>query len=277
MSRRSEHRQRSRTRTRGKPPPAECMAGKPGVRAVLATLARMEVPEKPSLDGLEAKWGEWWETAGTYRFDRSKTREQIFAIDTPPPTVSGTLHVGSVCSYTHTDLVARYQRMRGKEVFYPIGWDDNGLATERRVQNYFGVRCDPSAPYDPGFDASSLERPNEAEAVPVSRPNFIELCGRLTAEDERAFEDLFRMLGLSVDWTTMYTTIDDASRRASQRAFLRLLDRGLAYKAEAPTMWDVDFQTAVAQAEIEDREIDGTYHRVSFARDEGSGSVEIET
>src|SRR5216117_1602837 len=147
----------------------------------------MNLPEKPSIDGLEAKWGEWWETAGTYRFDRSRTRDQIFAIDTPPPTVSGSLHVGHVMSYTHTDVVARFQRMRGKEVFYPIGWDDNGLATERRVQNYFGVRCDPSVPFDPGFDASSLERPNEAEAVPVSRPNFIELCGRLTAEDERAF------------------------------------------------------------------------------------------
>src|SRR2546427_1607070 len=187
MQRRSEHRQRSRTRTRGRPPRAESMAV---LRPLLATLARMQVPEKPSLDGLEAKWGEWWETAGTYRFDRSKTREQIFAIDTPPPTVSGTLHVGSVCSYTHTDLVARYQRMRGKEVFYPIGWDDNGLATERRVQNYFGVRCDPSAPYDPGFDIGALERPDDAEPLAISRRNFIELCGRLTSEDERAFESL---------------------------------------------------------------------------------------
>ncbi|HET8525399.1 MAG TPA: class I tRNA ligase family protein, partial [Actinomycetota bacterium] len=95
----------------------------------------MNVPEKPSIEGLEAKWGEWWEAAGTYRFDRSKAREDVFAIDTPPPTVSGTLHVGSVCSYTHTDLIARFHRMRGKTVFYPIGWDDNGLATERRVQN----------------------------------------------------------------------------------------------------------------------------------------------
>src|SRR5438876_6322349 len=171
MPRRSEHRQRSRTRTRGTSPRAESMAV---LRPLLATLARMQVPEKPSLDGLEAKWGEWWETAGTYRFDRSRTRDQIFAIDTPPPTVSGTLHVGSVCSYTHTDLVARYQRMRGKEVFYPIGWDDNGLATERRVQNYFGVRCDPSAPYDPGFDIGALERPDDTEPVAISRRNFIE-------------------------------------------------------------------------------------------------------
>ncbi len=236
----------------------------------------MTVPEKPSLDGLEAKWDEWWEAAGTYRFDRSKTRDEIFAIDTPPPTASGSLHVGHVCSFTHTDLVARFQRMRGKTVFYPMGWDDNGLPTERRVQNYFGVRCDPSLPHDPHFDVDALDRP-DGEIVPVSRPNFIELCERLTAEDEKGFEALFRLLGLSVDWTQTYTTIDERSRRASQRAFLRLLARGLAYRAEAPTMWDVDFQTAVAQAEIEDRQVDGTYHRVRFDLADGSGSVEIET
>ncbi|TMK89745.1 MAG: valine--tRNA ligase, partial [Actinobacteria bacterium] len=236
----------------------------------------MQVPEKPSLDGLEAKWGEWWETAGTYRFDRSRTRDQIFAIDTPPPTVSGTLHVGSVCSYTHTDLVARYQRMRGKEVFYPIGWDDNGLATERRVQNYFGVRCDPSIPYDPSLDIGALERPDDAAPIAVSRRNFIELCSRLTSEDEKAFESLFRTLGLSVDWTHIYTTIGELSRRVSQRGFLRLVAKGVAYTTEAPTMWDVDFNTAVAQAEIEDREQDGLYHRIAFDREDGE-TVEVET
>ena len=235
----------------------------------------MNLPEKPSIDGLEAKWDEWWQAAGTYRFDRSKTRQQIFAIDTPPPTVSGSLHVGSVMSYTHTDLVARFHRMSGREVFYPIGWDDNGLATERRVQNYFGVRCDPSVPYNPEFDIGGLERPDETQ-VPVSRRNFIDLCDRLTGEDEKAFEALFRRLGLSVDWTLLYTTVGAPSRRASQRAFLRLMDAGLAYTAEAPTMWDVDFRTAVAQAEIEDREQAGMYHRVAFDREEG-GVVEIET
>ncbi|MGH2659546.1 MAG: valine--tRNA ligase [Actinomycetota bacterium] len=236
----------------------------------------MSVPEKPSVEGLEAKWDEWWEAARTYRFDRARLREQIYAIDTPPPTVSGYIHVGHVMSYTHTDVMARFRRMAGKMVFYPMGWDDNGLPTERRVQNYFGVRCDPSLPYDPTLDTDRLDRPTD-EPVAVSRPNFIELCGRLTAEDERAFEDLFRRLALSVDWTMTYATIDAASRRASQRAFLRLLEGGLAYQAEAPTMWDVDFQTAVAQAEIEDREVDGTYHRVAFEREDGGGAVEIET
>jgi valyl-tRNA synthetase len=236
----------------------------------------MAVPEKPSLDGLEAKWDEWWEAAGTYRFDRTKTREEIFSIDTPPPTASGSLHMGHVCSYTHTDLVARFWRMRGKTLFYPMGWDDNGLPTERRVQNYFGVWCDPSLPKDPDFDVDALDRPDD-RPVPVSRPNFIDLCERLTAEDEKAFEHLFRTLGLSVDWTQTYTTIDAHSRRVSQRAFLRLLERGLAYQEEAPTMWDVDFQTAVAQAEIEDKEVEGAYHRIRFDLADGSGSLEIET
>src|SRR5262245_58339385 len=162
-------------------------------------LARINVPEKPSIEGLEARWGEWWESTGTYRFDRTKGREDVYAIDTPAPTASGSLHIGHVFSYTHTDVIARFHRMRGKTVFYPIGWDDNGLATERRVQNYFGVRCDPSLPYDPDFDLDALDRP-EGQLVAVSRPNFIELCERLTAEDEKAFEALFRLSGMSVDW-----------------------------------------------------------------------------
>jgi valyl-tRNA synthetase len=236
----------------------------------------MDVPEKPSLDGLEAKWNERWEASGTYRFDRSKTREQIYAIDTPPPTASGSLHVGHVLSYTHTDLVARYKRMRGYEVFYPMGWDDNGLPTERRVQNFFRVTCDPMLPYDPKFDVTTLQRPEDSKPVAISRSNFIELCEQLTVEDEKAYESLFRRLALSVDWAQTYTTIGETARRASQRAFLRLLERGLAYHAEAPTMWDVDFQTAVAQAEIADREQEGQYHRIAFDREDG-GRVEIET
>ncbi|TML39256.1 MAG: valine--tRNA ligase [Actinobacteria bacterium] len=232
------------------------------------------VPEKPSLDGLEPKWMARWEEEGTYRFDRTRTRAEIYSVDTPPPTVSGTLHVGSAFSYTHTDLVVRFQRMRGREVYYPMGWDDNGLPTERRVQNFFGVACDPSLPYDPDFRPP--QRPGR-NPVPVSRPNFVELCHRLTAEDERAFEALWRRLGLSVDWSWTYATIDERSQRASQRAFLRNLARGEAYQAEAPTLWDVDYRTAVAQAEMEDRELPGAYHRVRFDRAQGDGHVEIET
>ena len=229
------------------------------------------VPEHPTLDGLEQKWGAVWERDGVYRFDRSAPRERVYSIDTPPPTVSGSLHVGHVFSYTHTDTIARYQRMRGKEVFYPIGWDDNGLPTERRVQNHFGVRCDPSVPYDPAFQPPS--EVSEKEPVSVSRPNFVELCLQLTETDEQAFEALWRTLGLSVDWSMTYTTIGPLARRVSQRSFLGLLQRGGAYQLEAPTLWDVDFQTAVAQAELEDRERQGAMHRVRFSpADAGDGA-----
>jgi valyl-tRNA synthetase len=229
------------------------------------------VPKKPSLDGLEDKWAARWEGDGTYRFDRAAGRDQVFSIDTPPPTVSGSLHVGHVFSFTHTDTIARYKRMRGLEVFYPMGWDDNGLATERRVQNFYGVRCDPSLPYQHGFrPPANGGLAKGQQAVAVSRPNFVELCERLVAQDERAFEALFRHLGLSVDWTQHYTTIGEGARRASQRAFLRLLASGEAYTAEAPTLWDVDFRTAVAQAELEDRDRTGTYHRLVFQGPGGS-------
>jgi len=234
----------------------------------------MAVPEKPSLDGIEAKWGERWEADATYRFDRSRTREQIYSVDTPPPTVSGSLHMGSVFGYAQTDAVVRYRRMRGSEVFYPMGWDDNGLATERRVQNYYGVRCDPSLHEDPHFVPP--EKPGKHE-VPVSRPNFVELCERLTEIDEQAFEDLWRRLGLSVDWSLTYTTIGEVAQRVSQRAFLRMLGRGEAYQAEAPTLWDVDDRTAVAQAELEDREEPGAYHRVRFDGLDGASDILIET
>ncbi|MFZ9841190.1 MAG: class I tRNA ligase family protein, partial [Candidatus Nanopelagicales bacterium] len=231
------------------------------------------LPAKPSLDGLEERWDKSWEANQLYKFDPNHTRDQIFSIDTPPPTASGSLHIGHVFSYTHTDCVARYKRMAGYEVFYPMGWDDNGLPTERRVQNYYGIKCDPSLPYDPNFVPPA--EPGK-DQIPVSRRNFVELCLKLTTEDERAFEATWRYLGLSVDWSLTYQTIDDKCRALSQRAFLKNLERGEAYQAEAPTLWDVTFQTAVAQAELEDRERPGAYHRVSFKKPDGS-DVFIET
>ncbi len=231
------------------------------------SLPAAQLPEKPSVDGIEARWAAVWEEQGTYRFDRTKQRAEIYSIDTPPPTASGSLHVGHVFSFTHTDTIARYQRMRGRQVFYPMGWDDNGLPTERRVQNYFGVRCDPTLPYDPTYEPPA-DKPKQQ--VPISRANFVELCGRLTAQDEVAFEELFRRLGLSVDWTLQYATIDATSRTAAQREFLRGLARGEAYQAEAPTLWDITFRTAVAQAELADREQDSAYHTLAFHRPDGS-------
>jgi len=239
------------------------------------------IPDKPALEGLESVWGAAWEREGVFRFDRSAaSRDTIYSIDTPPPTASGSLHIGHVFSFTHTDLVARYQRMRGRHVFYPMGWDDNGLPTERRVQNYYGVRCDPSLPYDPDFvppfEGGDNKSTKAADQQPISRRNFIELCERLTVEDEQQFEALFRQLGLSVDWKQSYRTIADEALFTSQLAFVRNVERGEAYQALAPTLWDVTFRTAVAQAELEDREQAGHYHRVTFHRPDG-GTIEIET
>ncbi|HVE94196.1 MAG TPA: valine--tRNA ligase [Acidimicrobiales bacterium] len=226
------------------------------------------VPEKPVLEGLEAKWGERWEADGTYRFDRTKTRDEIYSVDTPPPTVSGHLHIGHCSSYTHTDLIVRYQRMRGREVFYPMGWDDNGLNIERRTQINYGVICDPSLPYDPAFRAP--EKPPK-DPIAVSRPNFVELCSQLTLELEEEYRTLWTALGLSCDWTYLYRTIAPDVTQISQLAFLRLVERGQAFRVEAPTLWDVDFQTSLAQADLEDREMPGAYHRIRF------GDIEIDT
>ncbi|ANF30545.1 valine--tRNA ligase [Leifsonia xyli] len=241
------------------------------------------VPEKPALEGLEAKWGDRWQSDGTFRFDREGAlaagRDGVYSIDTPPPTASGSLHIGHVFSYTHTDVVARFHRMRGQKVFYPMGWDDNGLPTERRVQNYYGVRCDPSLPYDPDFtppfEGGDNKSTKAADQKPISRRNFIELCERLTEEDEKQFEALWRTLGLSVDWSQTYRTIGRDSIHTSQLAFLRNIERGEAYQAQAPTLWDITFRTAVAQAELEDREQPSAYHRVAFHSD--NGPVYIET
>jgi len=234
------------------------------------------IPDKPSIDGIEAKWSRQWRDDATYAFDRTATREDVFSIDTPPPTVSGSLHVGHLFSYSHTDMIARYQRMKGKHVFYPIGWDDNGLPTERRVQNFYGVRCDPTLAYDPDFVPPA--KPDPKKQVPVGRQNFVELCLELTADDEATFEQLWRQVGLSVDWSLLYRTVGMESQLAAQRAFLRNQARGEAYLAQAPTLWDVTFQSAVAQAELEARDYPGAYHRVAFHRTDADGTpVYIET
>ncbi len=225
----------------------------------------------------EEKWDGRWRDAGAFRFDEEAAGE-TFVIDTPPPTVSGSLHVGHVFSYTQTDVLARYQRMRGKNVFYPMGWDDNGLPTERRVQNYFHVRCEPGVRYERGLrlpladDAVRKSPPRK-----ISRANFIELCLELTAEDEKAFKALWQRLGLSVDWSLEYSTISEHSRRLAQLSFLDLYRKGHVYNVEAPTLWDVDFRTAVAQAEVEDRPQRGAFHQLRFGLESGGEGFVIAT
>lgn len=220
---------------------------------------------KPELDGLAQKWSTHWEAEQTYRFDRDAPSDRVYSIDTPPPTASGELHMGTVFGYVQADVIARFQRMLGKTVFYPMGWDDNGLPTERRVQRHYGVRCDPSLPYEPGLT------PPMAGETPVSRRNFTELCHQLTTLDEKSFEEVFRTVGLSVDWSLLYTTIGDRARAVSQQAFLEALARGDAYRANAPTLWDTTFKTAVAQAETEDRQRPSAYHTLHF------GSIAVKT
>jgi valyl-tRNA synthetase len=223
----------------------------------------------PMSPAVEDRWATVWEESGIYHYDPARPREETFVVDTPPPTVSGSLHIGHVFSYTQADVIARQRRMRGLNLFYPMGWDDNGLPTERRVQNLFHVRVDVQAPHEPGLRLEPAAA--DTRRIPpraVSRPTFIELCRRVTEEDEKAFETLWRRLGLSVDWRQRYATIDDHCRRVAQLSFRDLFDKGHLYSSYAPTMWDVDFQTAVAQAEIEERPSAGAFHEIAFDTEE---------
>src|SRR5579863_4555704 len=244
----------------------------------IETMNISELPKHFDTQAAETSWQSRWTELGVYRYAEAAAGQERFAIDTPPPTVSGSLHVGHVFSYTHTDLMARFERMRGKSVFYPMGWDDNGLPTERRVQNYFHVRCNSGLKYEPEL---SLPAPEsiypKSPPREISRRNFIELCLRLTQEDEKSFKALWGRLGLSVDWSQEYSTIDARCRRAAQRSFLDLWRKGHAYSVEAPTMWDVDFQTAVAQAEVEDRKVQGHFHHVRFGVEGGEDGFTIAT
>ncbi|MFP4500526.1 MAG: valine--tRNA ligase [Candidatus Hydrogenedentota bacterium] len=221
----------------------------------------MDLPKKYKPHEVEEHWKQHWLDTGIYKWDATRGREETFAVDTPPPTVSGSLHVGHIFSYSHQDFIVRYQRMRGKNIFFPIGWDDNGLPTERRVQNLNNVRCEPHVPYDPDF----VPEPGKKKApTPISRRNFVELCDGVVQEDEKAFKHLWTRLGMSYDWDLEYATIDERCRRFSQRSFLELLDKGEIYQDERPVMWDVDFQTAIAQAELADKEVQAAYHFFRF-------------
>ena len=235
-------------------------------REAVRSIDPASLPKHFEAAEVEARWDRAWQQSGVYHYDPERPREETFVVDTPPPTASGSLHIGHVFSYTQADVVVRYKRMTGMNIFYPMGWDDNGLPTERRVQNYFHIRCDPNTPYEAGLrfeQASAKQRKQPARLV--SRPNFIEACYDLIKEDEQAFSVLWHRMGLAVDWRQEYQTIDEHCRRTAQRSFRDLFDKGHVYTSDAPTMWDVDFQCAVAQAEIEDKEIPGAFHKIEFA------------
>jgi valyl-tRNA synthetase len=219
------------------------------------------IPEKYDFAQVEKHWIETWLKQGIYDWDPAAGRSQTFAVDTPPPTVSGSLHVGSAFGYIQQDVIVRQRRMKGLNIFYPMGWDDNGLPTERRVQNMFHVRCNPHLPYQKDFVPKGDKKDHPQE---VSRQNFIELCHQATKQDEEVFKSLWQHLGLSIDWSLEYATIDDHCRRTSQLSFLKLLRDGRAYTSFAPHLWDVDFRTAVSQAEVEDKVLPGFFHNIKF-------------
>jgi valyl-tRNA synthetase len=226
----------------------------------------MELPAKFEPNDIEARWIACWRENGTYAWDPSRGRDETFVVDTPPPTVSGSLHVGHMFSYSHQDFIARYQRMRGKNIFFPIGWDDNGLPTERRVQNLYNVKCEPHVRSNPDFKP---ERGRKGDPLPISRNDFIALCETVTKEDEEAFRHLWTRLGLSYDWDQEYSTIDKHCRKTSQYSFLESLRLGESYQADRPVMWDVDFQTAIAQAEIVDKDDPSAFHFLRFGVEGG--------
>ena len=229
-------------------------------------ISRMELPKKYDVHAVEERWSKRWIDTRLYAWDPSRGRDETFVVDTPPPTVSGSLHVGHMFSYSHQDFIVRFQRMTGKNIFFPIGWDDNGLPTERRVQNLYNVRCDPHLHYDPDFRP---QQGRKGEPLPISRTNFIELCNAVAKEDEEVFKRLWTRLGMSYDWEQEYATIDEHCRRTSQLSFLRLLEKGECYQAETPVLWDVDFQTAIAQAEVADKEVSSAFHYLRFGVEDG--------
>ncbi len=242
------------------------------------TVNPSELPKHFDSQTAEKRWDETWQDQGLHHWDSARSRAETFVVDTPPPTVSGSLHVGHVFSYTHTDVIVRYKRMRGFNIFYPMGWDDNGLPTERRVQNYFHVRCDPTQHYEENLEAKEATAKKRKERPKlVSRKNFIELCHELTEVDEQAFKDLFTRLGLSVDWRQTYATIDDRCRKQAQLSFIDLHQKGHVYQTFSPTMWDVDFQTAVAQAEVTDKPKQGHFHHIEFGVEGSDESFVIAT
>jgi len=198
---------------------------------------------------MEKKWRAAWDESKVYAWNPNIARADSFVIDTPPPTVSGYLHMGHVYSFTQTDLLARYQRLKGKNVYYPVGYDDNGLPTEQLV-----------------------EKKRDVRAVNMQREEFIKICEEVVVEEEKSFRDLFSRLGQSYDWSLEYTSASANSRKISQLSVIDLYRKGHLYRAEDPVLWDPVFRTAQAQADVEEKEQQGVMYHLPFTL-EGSGET----
>jgi valyl-tRNA synthetase len=206
----------------------------------------------------EKFWQERWFSGDVYHFHDDQPRDKTFVIDTPPPTVSGVLHMGHIFSYTQADFVARYQRMIGKDVFYPIGFDDNGLPTERLVEKEKKIR------------ATDYIKEH-------GREGFIKLCKEVVVAAEEEFRRLFKSAALSVDWRQEYQTISNEVMKLSQESFLDLLKKGEAYRKLQPMLWDPVDQTAIAQAEIVDKEMPSHFNDIVFTVDGSDEKIIIGT
>jgi len=206
----------------------------------------MSLPKHYTPGTAEPELQAFWQQSGIYRFSQNSDKP-VYSVDTDPPTVSGNLHLGHAYSYSHTDFMARFWRMNGYNVFYPMGFDDNGLATNRLVEKRLGI-----------------------SAVEVGRKAFIEKCLQISHEVEKDYEALWRRLGLSIDWRYTYSTIDELSRRTSQLSFIELYDKGLAYRQEAPAIWCPECRTAIAQAELDDLERESEFVTLAFHLENGA-------
>ena len=220
---------------------------------------------------VEKKLQKKWEQDQTYVYQAQPDKKD-FVIDTPPPTVSGSLHIGHIFSYTQTDIIARFKRMSGKNVFYPMGWDDNGLPTEKRAQNLYAIQCDPSLDYDPHFKAQKTTDKRLVYKA-VSRQNFLEVCEQQVLEDEVKYKELWNHIALSVDWNQTYKTISPYAQSLAQHSFIDLYRKNLVENRLSPVLWDTQFQTAIAQADVEDRQKQTFYNDIAFCLQEGEEFV----
>ncbi|MCY4321855.1 MAG: valine--tRNA ligase [Bdellovibrionaceae bacterium] len=223
---------------------------------------------------IEKKFQKEWDKKKIYAY-QTQSNKKDFVIDTPPPTVSGSLHIGHIFSYTQTDIIARFKRMSGKNVFYPMGWDDNGLPTEKRVQSLYAIQCDPTLNYDPHFKAQKTTEKKPLYKA-ISRQNFLEICEQQVLEDEIKYKNLWKHIALSVDWDQNYRTISPYSQSLAQYSFIDLYKKNLVENRLSPVPWDTQFQTAVAQADIEDRQKQTFYNDIAFDI-EGGGQLVIST